>query len=184
MWLTTPWVCLQALTLSSLSTARMTEKSTELPKVFWENYTLEKIDSDCALISQQLSTKGPRWETKNSPIHSMTVSKHLKRIWCQNLSFIITLILFQNVSTVIYTWQKLCIIVILYLHRISKFGIKSNFGKPLFLFHWIWGLTDILLDNNIKSKQKLEKLETQLSKAVNVGKISIANSFKSCSLKL
>lgn len=156
MWLTTPWVCLRALTLSSLSTVRTTEKSTELPKVFWENYTLEKIDCDCALKSQQLSTKGCRKETKKSPVHSMTVSKHLKRIRCKNLSFIITLILFQSVCTVIYTWQKLCIIVILYLQKVSKSGIKSNFGKPLFPFHWIWWLTDILLDSNIKSKQQLE----------------------------
>lgn len=100
--------------------------------------------------------QGHRMETKNSPMHSMTVSKHLKRIWCKNLSFIITLILFQNVCTVIYTWQNLCIIVLLYLHKISKFGIKSNFGRPLFPFHWIWWLTDILLDSNIKSKQQLE----------------------------
>lgn len=142
--------------LSSLSTERTTEKSTELPKVFWEYDTLEKIDFDCALKSQKLSTKGHRMETKNSPMHSMTLSKHLKRIWCKNLSFIITLILFQNVCTVIYTWQNLCIIVLLYLHKISKFGIKSNFGRPLFPFHWIWWLTDILLDSNIKSKQQLE----------------------------
>lgn len=156
MWLTTPWVCLQALTLSSLSTVGTTEKSTELPKVFWENYALEKIDCDCAVKSQQLSTKGCRMETKTFPMHSMTVSKHLKNDWCKNHSFIITLILFQNVCTVIYTWWKLCIIVLLYFHRISKFSIKSNFGRPLFLFHWLWCLTDILLDSNIKSKQQLE----------------------------
>lgn len=110
------------------------------------------------LCCKILATLNQRTQNGNKKflMYSMTVSKHLKRIWWKNLSFIITLILLQNICTVIYTWWKRCIIFLLYSHRISKFGIKSNFESPLFPFRWIWWLTDILLDSNIKSKQQLE----------------------------